>query len=73
MYDIALFIGALVPTFLLSRLMLWPLARLSSGAPLALIANSASLAIAGTLLWFGAESVAKFVGLHNWTDALVGT
>jgi hypothetical protein len=59
MFDIALFIGALVPTFLLSRLMLWALGRLNSGAPLAIIANSASLAISGTLLWFGAGSLAN--------------
>jgi hypothetical protein len=39
--------------------MLWALGRLSSGAPLAIIANSASLAISGTLLWFGAESLAN--------------
>ena len=59
MADIAFFIGALMATFLLSRLMLWALGRLNSGAPLAIIANSASLAISGTLLWFGAGSLAN--------------
>jgi len=52
MGDIAFFIGALVPTFLISRLMLWVLGRyLDQGVPLALFANLGSLAVAGVILW----------------------
>lgn len=52
MADLTFFIGALVPLFLFSRLMLWALGRfLAKGALLALIANGASLAIGSLLLW----------------------
>jgi hypothetical protein len=52
MGDIVFFIGALVPTFLLSRLMLWVFGRyLDKGVTLALIANLSSLAVAILILW----------------------
>ncbi|WP_298261676.1 hypothetical protein [Bradyrhizobium sp.] len=52
MFDVAFFIGALVPTFLISRLMLWVVGKaLPNGPFLAIAANVASLVIASLILW----------------------
>ncbi len=65
MGDVAFFMGALVPTFLVSRLMLWVFGRyLIKGASLALVANLASLVIAGAILW-SSGSLSDF-----WLDVI---
>lgn len=52
MFDTAFFIGALLPTFLISRLMFWLVGKaLPNGPLLAIIANVGSLVIASLILW----------------------
>jgi hypothetical protein len=51
-YFIVSFVSALVPTFLIGRLVLLVLGRyLERGEPLAIIANFGSLAVLGVILW----------------------
>jgi hypothetical protein len=65
MRELAFFVGGLVPTFLISRLLLWALDRyVDGGARLALMANSGSLAIAGIIVWV-TDSLSDF-----WLDAV---
>jgi hypothetical protein len=62
---VAYFIGALVPTFLVSRFLLWILSRtVDRGVGPAIMANVGSLAFAGVMLWtFGSFS-------DFWFDAV---
>ena len=61
MFDMAFFIGALVPTFLISRLMIWVFGKaLPQGPFLAITANIASLVIASLILW-SSENFSTYV------------
>ena len=54
MADIVAFIGALVPTFLIGRLLLWALGKIGSNKiPLAIAANVSALLVAVLILFAG--------------------
>jgi hypothetical protein len=60
MANIGFFVGALIPTFLIGRLLLWVLARfISSNVGRVLVANTASLIICG--LVYGALEQSAFL------------
>jgi hypothetical protein len=63
MDGIAFFTGALLPTFFISRFILWVIRHFQPRTALvALVANAASLAVATLLLWLS-ESLA-----YIWND-----